>query len=145
MGLEVPIFLGKSEIRNDCSTVLQKDVGQFKVPMEEAALRNVNESANDVLGEFKGFVLGQSLLFLDESPKVASFTQISDDVAGGCFPDNIEAFENIGMLEFGECLYLAIEHFPAGGIFDSFHIDNLDGHSLIYVNVELLLSSLHPL
>ena len=48
-------------------------------------------------------------------------------------PDDVVAAEDVVVLEFGEGLDLAIEHFPADGVLDALHVDGLDGDDLAWV------------
>lgn len=46
--------------------------------------------------------------------------------------NDVEALEDVVVIECGKCLDLAVEHFATDGIFDSFHVDGFDGDDFIW-------------
>ena len=58
-------------------------------------------------------------------------TKLSNNVAMRWLSDDVEALEDVIVVEGGECLDFAIEHLTADGILDSFHVDGFNGYGFI--------------
>jgi hypothetical protein len=125
------VFLGEPEVGDDGVSFVHEDVGEFEVSMKESSFAHFDESTDDIFEDFEGLRFGHSAFFFYEFAEISLITELSDDVTVGRFANNIEAFEDVGMIEGGEGLDFAVEHFAADGIFDAFHIDGLDGDGLV--------------
>ena len=86
---------------------------------------------NNVTQQFESLLFAEPSFFFNESTKIALVTELSNDVAMRGLPDNIETLQHVVMLDGFESFYLAIEHFSADGVFDSLHVDGLDGYGFV--------------
>ena len=125
------MFLGKPKISNYSFGFVEEDVREFEISVQKSFGCDLDESADNVFGIFKCFFFRQSSPFLEESTEVSFIAVLGDNVAVRCFSDHIKAPEYILMFEFGKSLDFAIQHFSAGCIFNSFHVDSFDGYGLI--------------
>ena len=139
------MFLGEPEVGDDSVAFAHEDVGEFEVSVEESSFTHFDESTDDVFEEFEGLRFGNFAFLFDEFAEISLIAELSDDVTMWRFANNIEAFEDVGMIEGGEGLDFAVEHFPADGILDAFHIDGFDGNGLVWIKNEVLVRSLVPL
>lgn len=99
--------------------------------MQKSFLAYFNEACDNITKQFKGFLLAESSLFLNESTEIALVTELSYNVTMRGLSDNIEALQHVVMLDGFEGFYLAIEHLSADGVFDSFHVDGLDCYGFV--------------
>jgi hypothetical protein len=102
------VLLREAEVCDDGSAVVQEDVGQFEVAVQVAALCHLDEATDDVFEQFEGFLFGDPSAFLEEAAEVALVAVLRDDVAVGGLSDHIEALQDVGVFDLGECLYFAI-------------------------------------
>ena len=76
--------------------------------MQKLIFSNFQEPINDIFhnGEDLSFV--HSAFFLEQGAEIAFVTVLSNDIAMRSLSDDVEALEDVGMFEFGECLDFAI-------------------------------------
>jgi hypothetical protein len=101
--------------------------------MQKLIFSDLKKSIDDVFHDVQNFSLSHASFLLEERAEVSLIAKLGDDIAMRGFPDDIEAFEDVGVLQLGECFDLAIEHLPTDGIANPLHIDGLDGHCLVYI------------
>lgn len=101
-------FLGEPEVCDLGHSAVDKDVGQLHVPVQKLVISHLKKSLHNVLHEDDNFFLRDFALFLEKWAKISLVAVLSDDIAMGWVPDDIVAFEDIGVFEFGESLNLAI-------------------------------------
>lgn len=68
----------------------------------------MDKPRDDIFDELKNFLFLNSLSLLEVLTEVSIVAVLSDDIAVGWFPDDIEALENVGVFKFSQCLDLAI-------------------------------------
>ncbi len=76
--------------------------------MQELVFSDFEIPTNDVLHKGKDLVLCHFALLLEQRAEITLLTVFGDDVAVCGLADYIEAFEDVGVLEFGQGLDLAI-------------------------------------
>jgi hypothetical protein len=101
--------------------------------MQELILSNLKKAIHDIAHEGQDLGFTHPASFLEDGAEIAFIAKLSNDVAMRGVSDDIEALENVGMLQLGERLNLAVQHLTADGIAHAPHIDGLYRHCLIYV------------
>jgi hypothetical protein len=76
--------------------------------MQKLILCHFKKSLHDVLHEDRNFFLRNFAFFLEERAEIPFVAELSDDIAMSGVPDDIVAFEDIGVFELSEGLNLAI-------------------------------------
>lgn len=76
--------------------------------MQKLIVCHFKKSLHDVLHEDCNFFLRNFAFFLEERAEIPFVAELSDDIAMSGVPDDIVAFEDIGVFELSEGLNLAI-------------------------------------
>ena len=76
--------------------------------MQKFVLADLEVAVNNIFHNGEGLTFRNSFAFLEVGAEIALRAQFCDDVAVSCLADYLVAPENVGMLQFGEGLYLAI-------------------------------------
>lgn len=101
--------------------------------MQELILSNLKEAIYDIAHEVQDLRFTHPASFLEDGAEIAFIAKLSNDVAMRGLSDDIEALENVGMLQLGQGLNLAVQHLTADGIAHAPHVDGLYRHCLIWV------------
>lgn len=99
--------------------------------MQELILSNLKKPIHDIAHEGQNLRFTHPASFLEDGAQIALIAKLSNDVAMRGLSDDIEALENVGMLQLGQGLNLAVQHLTADGITNAPHIDGLYRHCLI--------------
>ena len=102
------MLFSKPEISQQRPSIAHEDIGQLEVAVEEVTLRHLDEPAHNVFGQLEDIALRHPALLLEGNTQIPLITVFSDDIAMRCFPDDIIATQNIGMLQTSQRLDLAI-------------------------------------
>lgn len=76
--------------------------------MQKFIFADLEVAANDIFHDWEHFWFWDFAFLFEERAKVALLTEFCDDVAVSGFSDDLIASENVGVLEFCECLNFAI-------------------------------------
>jgi hypothetical protein len=76
--------------------------------MQKLVLSDFYVAIDNVLHKGKHLSFAHFSFFLEERAEIALLAVFGDDEAVGRFPNDIEAFEDVGVLEFGQGLDFAI-------------------------------------
>ncbi|CAM6002385.1 unnamed protein product [Sphagnum balticum] len=133
MGRAVRELFGESEVSDAGRPVADEDIGQLQVAVQEVVLSDLEEPPDDVPHDACNFLFPDFASFLEDGAEISLVAKLGDDVAVGRLPDDIITFENVGVFQFGKCFNFALEHFSAGGVFDSLHVYGFDGDCFVYV------------
>lgn len=71
-------------------------------------LADLEIAVNNIFHNGQSLTFRNSFAFLEVGTEIALRAQFCDDVAVSCLADHLIAPENVGVLQFGECLDLAI-------------------------------------
>ncbi len=112
--------------------------------MQELIFADLEEAVHDVTHEPQHFPLAHPAALLEEGAEVALVAELSDDIAVGGLTDDVEALEDIGMLQLGQGLDLTVQHLATDCVSHALHVDGLDGDCLIWVGGGVLVVSLVP-
>lgn len=112
--------------------------------MQELILTDLHEPLHNIPHEAQDLALAHATLLLQQGAEIALVAELSDNIAMRGLADDIEALENVGMLQLGQGLDLAVQHFAADRVSHALHVDSLDGHGLVCVGEGVLVVSLVP-
>lgn len=124
-------LLCKAEICNFGDSVTHEDVGQLEISMEELIFSDFEKAIDNVSHDGQNFSLAHAAFLLEEGAEIALIAELSDDIAMRSLADDIEALEDIGVLQLGQCLNFAVQHLSTHCIPHSLHIDGLYCHCLV--------------
>jgi len=102
------MLLCKSEICDNGISFAHENVGELKVAMEESFFAHFDESTDNILEDFDRFCLGHSAFFLDKFAQIALITEFGDNVTMRNLSDDIEAFEDVSMVQSCKSFYFTI-------------------------------------
>ena len=76
--------------------------------MQKLIISHLKKPLHDVLHEDCNFFLRNLAFFLEKGAEISFIAELGDDIAMCWVPDDVVAFEDIGVFEFSESLNLAI-------------------------------------
>lgn len=76
--------------------------------MEEFILSYLHIASNNIFHEVHDLIFWYSFSFLKKWAEISLLAVFGDDVAVCGLANDVKAFEDVGVFEFGECLDLAI-------------------------------------
>jgi hypothetical protein len=112
--------------------------------MQELILADLDEPLHNIPHEAHDLPLAHPTLLLQQRTEIALVAELSDDIAMRSLTDDIEALEDIGMLQLSQRLDLAVQHLATDRITHALHIDSLNGHGFICMGEGVLVVSLVP-
>lgn len=112
--------------------------------MQKLILADLDEPLHNIPHEAQHLPLAHPTLLLQQRAEIALVAELSDDIAMRSLSDDIEALEDIGMLQLGQGLDLAVQHLATDRITHALHIDGLNGHGLVCMEEGVLVVSLVP-
>lgn len=96
--------------------------------MQEAIFCDRYEPHEQLPNERDGFLFSKFLPLLEKVLQIALIAKLSDYVAIVGSAEDVVAFEDIGMVEFLECLDFTLEHALLGLALDGPNVDYFDCH-----------------
>ena len=126
----------KSKISDFSNFVLDEQISRFQVSVQEPSVPQMPETFDEVSDYGDGFLFWEFDSFFYESFQISFITEFSDDVAIIGSTVDIVAFKDVGMIEFFECINLALKHFFLGFALDGLDIDDFDGDGLLVFLVD---------
>ena len=84
------MLFGKPEISNNCSSLVEKDVGKFEISVKEPAFCDFNVSTNYIFGQLDGFFFEQFAFPFQKNTEISFVTIFGDDETVSRFSDYIK-------------------------------------------------------